>query len=153
MEAQIAKDFIDFLIEAKTKGYASGDSKKEEKDGSKTIIFSKGRYTYHDNYFGGEPYGGREIVSIDNKPFWMMVYYGRVIKGDTQKLYPFLQKALKTIPEWAPFRGDLEFKEGGLKYVNIVRQNFINNFFGEEQIFQGKELIYEMKYQGGLVDQ
>lgn len=153
METQITKEFIDFLIEAKTKGYASGDSKKMEKDGSKTITFSKGKYTYHDNYFGGEPYGGREIISIDGKPFWMMVYYGRVINGDVKKIYPFLQKALKTIPAWAPFRGDLEFEEGDLRYSNIPHQNFIYNFFGEEKIFQGKEMIYEMKYQGGLVDQ
>ncbi len=152
METKITKEFIDFLIEAKKRGYASGDQVKKEKDGSKTIIFSKGIYTYHDNYFGGEPYGGREVVFINGKPFWMMVYYGRVIKGDVNKIYPFLQKALQTITTDAPYRGDIEFEEDGFSYVNIY-SGYKHNFSGEEKIFQGKEMIYEAKYQGGLIDQ
>jgi hypothetical protein len=152
METQITKEFIDFLIEAKKNGYASGDSKKTEKDGSKTITFSKGRYSYNDNYFGGEPYGGREVVFIDGKAFWMMVYYGAVIEGDVKKIYPFLQKALRTIKDEAPYRGDIKFEEDEYKYTNIYSGN-VNSFSGLEMIFYKGKVIYEANYRGGLVDQ
>lgn len=35
----------------------------------------------NDNFFGGEPYGGREVVFYEEKPVWMMVYYGWVAEG------------------------------------------------------------------------
>ena len=53
-----------FILEAKHNTFASGDSslEKKEKDNSTSITYSKGEWEYNDNYFGGEPYGGREVV-------------------------------------------------------------------------------------------
>ena len=49
-----------FIHNASKNTYASGNEniKKKEKDNSTTIVYEKGDYKYHDNYFGGEPYGG-----------------------------------------------------------------------------------------------
>ncbi|HCU70338.1 MAG TPA: hypothetical protein DIC35_01115 [Candidatus Moranbacteria bacterium] len=70
----------EFLVKAKKATYAAGDAaqKAKEKDQSTTIIFEERDWKYHDNYFGGEPYGGREVVFFQNKPVYMMVYYGWV---------------------------------------------------------------------------
>lgn len=150
----VNENFINFLIKAKLSGYASGGEsnvKVKEKDGSKTISYSEGEYKYHDNYFGGEPYGGREVIFINNKPIWMMVYYGKIIKGDRREIYSFLQKALRTIPQIAPYRGDREVRDENFKYENTWNGN-IENFSGTETILFKEKKIYEASYLGGMVD-
>lgn len=59
-----------FIFEDSRATYASGDEsiKQKEPDGSTTITFKSGEYGFHDNYFGGEPYGGREVVFLNDKP-------------------------------------------------------------------------------------
>lgn len=53
-----------FLLDSNAAGYAGGESKKwvKESDQSTTIPFEQGPWKSHDNFFGGEPYGGRTIV-------------------------------------------------------------------------------------------
>lgn len=151
------KELCEFLVKAKKATYASGDSAKKtiEADKSTTIIFEDGNWKYHDNYFGGEPYGGREVVFFQNLPIYLMVYYGWVVEGvlDVNSVYKTLQGALSLIPEDKPFRGPEKFNQDGIKYTNIF-EGEIDNFFGEENITSkdGKE-IYKAKYIGGLVDQ
>lgn len=154
---QLLKGICAFIIEANQHGYAAGDqiAKVKEADHSTTIAYENGDWKYHDNYFGGEPYGGREVVFYQGKPVWMMVYYGQVNQGnDLKKVYAFLQEALRAIPEDNPFRGPRshisENKE--LEYVNNWTGN-ASSFSGTEKIFLNEDQIYEASYLGGLVDQ
>lgn len=143
-----------FLIRANRNGYGNTSIKPvDETDGSHTIIYKEKDWLFHDNYFGGEPFGGREVISHNNKPVWMMVYYGFVV--DTTPLaevYGFLKKALLNFKDDAPHRGPEKLEEGEWLYTNTVDIDF-SNFSGEEVItFKNKE-VYRAKYQGGLVDQ
>jgi len=146
-----------FLVKAKKSTYAAGEAAKKivEADKSSTLIFEDGDWKYHDNYFGGEPYGGREVVFFRDLPVYMMVYYGWVIEGvsDVQAVYKTLQGALTLIPEDKPFRGPKKYNLDGSEYVNVFKGE-IDNFFGEEIISSadGKE-IYKAKYIGGFVNQ
>jgi len=94
---------------------------------------------------------GTEDVIINNKPIWMMVYYGKIIKGDKREIYSFLQKALRTIPQIAPYRGDREVRDENFKYENTWNGN-IENFSGTETILFKEKKIYEASYLGGMVD-
>lgn len=147
----------DFLVKAKKSTYAAGDTAKQikEADKSTTLIFEDGDWKYHDNYFGGEPYGGREVVFYKNKPVYMMVYYGWVVEdvADIKLVYKTLQSALTLIPKDKPFRGPNKYSQEGLEYINAFKGE-IDNFSGEEIIRQvdGKE-IYKARYAGGLIDQ
>lgn len=145
-----------FLVKAKQSTYASGDEtiKVKERDGSTTLAFEDGDFKYHDNYFGGEPYGGREVVFYQGAPVYMMVYYGFVAKdaSDINSVYGILQKALSLIPEYYPYRGPLEFAEGDYKYSNEYSGE-VDNFSGREFIEHNGKTIYEASYIGGLVDQ
>lgn len=145
-----------FLVKAKTATYASGDDTKniKEENGSTTLIFEEGDFKYQDNYFGGEPYGGREIVFFQDKIVYIMVYYGKVNKEleDMKEVYGFLQKALTLIPEDKPYRGPKEYKENNLEYANNF-EGEIDNFSGEETIKKDNQEIYKAKYIGGFVDQ
>ena len=146
-----------FLVKAKKSTYAAGDvaQKIVEVDKSTTLVFENGDWKYHDNYFGGEPYGGREVVFFQGKPVYIMVYYGWVSEGvvNVQEVYKTLQGALTLIPEDKPFRGPEKYSQDGAEYINVFKGE-IDNFFGEEIIksAEGKE-IYRAKYIGGLVDQ
>jgi len=46
-------------MDAGRPGYAAGGSavKTREADHSTTIVLEHGDWKFHDNYFGGEPYG------------------------------------------------------------------------------------------------
>lgn len=150
-------ELCQFLVKAKKSTYAAGDTAQKivNEDKSTTLIFEDGDWKYHDNYFGGEPYGGREIVFYKGLPVYIMVYYGWVDESVTDfgAVYKVLQEALTLIPEDKPFRGPKEFISGDLFYKNTF-EGEIDNFFGEENISNknGKEL-FKAKYIGGLVDQ
>lgn len=147
------KEIKEFLIRANKNGYGNESVQETtESDGSHTITYSEGDWLFHDNFFGGEPFGGREVIFQKNKALWMMVYFGLISDSTLQKeIYTFLKKALLNFTEDLPYRGPKEMAEGAWKYTNYVTGDF-DSFFGEEVIFyEGKE-VYRAKYQGGLVD-
>lgn len=146
----------EFLIASNKAGYAGGEEKKwiKEPDGSTTIPYEKGDWKSHDNFFGGEPYGGRIVVFYKNLPVWMMVYYGWVAEGvESNPIYGVLHGALMQMPDEAPFRGPKEYKEGELVYSNDWNGD-VGRYSGEEQIKDmAGNLLYKANYFGGLVDQ
>lgn len=153
--AFVGKELIKFLVDANAAGYATGDDSnvKTEDDGPKTITFESGDFRMHDNFFGGEPYGGREVVFHKDKPHWIMVYYGAVeerIKPDD--VYGFLQESLKLMPEAAPFRGPENHERENMVYENSWDGD-VEQFKGRETIQVDGNQVYWAEYVGGLVDQ
>ena len=150
------KQLCEFLVKAKKAGYASGDkiNKIKEKNKSKTITFKDGDWIYNDNYFGGEPYGGREVVFFKNQPVFIMVYYGLVYEkvNNFKEVYKFLQEAITLIPTDKPFRGPKKYKRDDYLYENKFIGK-LTNFSGKEIVTLKGKKIYEAKYMGGLVDQ
>lgn len=144
-----------FIFDASRATYASGDEfiKENQPDKSTTIRYENGPYRFHDNYFGGEPYGGREVVFLDDKPVWMMVYYGLVHKDVPAKVvYPFLMESLSKTTIEMPYRGPVMYENGEFKYENKLDGD-IEKLSGTEKIYQNGVCIYEASYIGGLVDQ
>jgi len=161
-----------FKKEAHGAGYESENPKNEVKegDGSTTLWYESGDWKFHDNYFGGEPYGGRTVISYKNKPVWIMVYYGLLDNkvSDVNEAYVFLRKALRAKKDpparfaeasarrvgeaGESFRGPKEFSEGKFRYANNW-QGAIENYSGKEEIYLHGDLIYTAMYMGGLVDQ
>ena len=144
-----------FLTLANKAGYASGNRKSltKEKNHSTSISFKSDVWEFHDNYFGGEPYGGREVIFYKGRSVWMMVYYGSVDNSiKPEKIYPFLQKALGLFPEDYPYRGPAVFEEDGFIYKNNWSGE-INSFLGKEVIIKDNKEIYSASYIGGLIDQ
>lgn len=149
------KELCKFLVEAKKSTYAAGDLAEDviNKDDSTTLVFENADWKYHDNYFGGEPYGGREVVFFKNKPVYIMVYYGQVDSSvsNVKDVYAVLMNALKLIPESKPYRGPEEYSSGEYLYKNIFTGE-VDNFSGEESILKNNKEIYKAKYIGGFVD-
>lgn len=152
----------EFLYKAAKTTYASWDNslKKKEDDWSTTFFYEDGLRSYHDNYVGGEPFGGREIVFYDKKPYFIMTYYGRVVpesgfllhENGLETVYKFLQKSLTLVPKEYPYRWPRFYELDNFLYKNDFEWE-VNNFHGIESIsYQGIK-VYETRYVGGLVDQ
>lgn len=143
-----------FIFDASRATYASGDEsiKVKQPDGSTTIEFVEGDWVFHDNYFGGEPYGGREVVFYQGKPVWMMVYYGFVhIEIGNAEVYGVLMEALRNTTSETPYRGPKAFEKANWRYENNL-EGEVENFHGTEKIYHDGKCVYEASYIGGLVD-
>lgn len=149
------EDLKQYLITISKSGYATNDEKNwiKEADGSTTIVNNDWLWSMHDNFFGGEPYGGREVIFYERKPVWIMVYYGKVNEEieNHGEVYSFLQKSLKNTDPDFPLRGPKLFFGGGMQYINHWKGN-IDEFEGKEQIVKDGKEIYSASYRGGLVD-
>lgn len=145
-----------FLIAANKAGYASGKESqwKKEKDKSTTISFSLGDWYTHDNFFGGEPYGGRFVVFHKERPYWIMVYYGYIKENvsDINEVYKILREALKLMPKNLPLRGPKIFKLQKFTYKNKW-EGTLSSYSGKEEILSNGKKVYQANYMGGLVDQ
>lgn len=150
-----------FLDEANKAGYSAGESREwvKESDGSTTIAYESkdGLWRYHDNFFGGEPYGGREVVFREDKAVWMMVYYGEVIDKELNKneVYTFLRQALSQADPELPVRGPKELKETINDKEWLYETSWegdMTGFLGRESIKLNGQEIYYANYSGGPVD-
>ena len=143
-----------FLLKANLPHANGTANTKKEANGSRTIIFEDGKWSMEDNFFGGEPYGGQQVVFYDKKPYWICVYYGQVTKVDFEpdEVYDFLREALQYPKEGEPYRGPASYKKGNLEYQNKLEGD-ADSYNGKEVILEGGKQIYWAKYLGGLVDQ
>ncbi len=144
----------EFLIKFNEAGYASGNENAwtKELDSSTSIRYKNGEFEAHDNFFGGEPYGGREVVFFDNKPYWLMVYYGFVMENiDKNEIYKVLRNALMNQPKDFPVRGPKEIELDAMVYRNEWSGD-LEKFSGKEVILKDGKIVYEANYMGGLVD-
>ncbi len=143
-----------FLYHANMPHATGAANTHSETDGSRTITFSEGNFSMHDNFFGGEPYGGRMVISYQHAPVWMMVYYGQFTATDfvPNAVYGFLREALQHGPEEKPFRGPDSYRKDTFEYRNEVTGD-ISSYSGKEVILQNGTQIYWATYLSGLVDQ
>ena len=149
-------ELLRFLRDANQHGYAAGGAAetRREPDGSTTIAYASEGWSAHDSFFGGEPYGGRLVVSRAGRPVWIVVYYGRV-DGPAplvQPVYSFLQRALRAAPDDFPVRGPAELRGDDFTY-RCVHQGDVRGFRGEEAIEHRGGPVYAAWFSGGLVDQ
>lgn len=143
-----------FLLAANVEGYAEGDARTwtRELDGSLTISCVRGPWRLHDNFFGGEPYGGREVVFYGDRPVWMLVYYGWVApEWRPEPVYAFLKQALRRMPAECPLRGPTCFEDQHMVYRNTA-DGCVARFSGREEISSDGTQVYEARYAGGWVD-
>ena len=122
-------DLKHYLLKVAKRGYADKENERKwakQPDFSTTIRHTDGPWSMDDNFFGGEPYGGREV-------------------------YPCLQDALADPDEELPVRGPRTFEQGSMRY-EASWDGELGGFSGRERIFDGSQEIYTVSFVGGLVD-
>jgi len=136
-------------------GWADPNAEEETpKPGLKTITIKKGDWAYIDQYAGGEPFQGFEIVWFKDVPVWSMSYRGHWTSLDYTDMLKFVKKALECPPYDFPCRGPREWRTKempGWKYMNFWNGN-IKGFEGLEEIKFKRKRVGWTIYQGGLVN-
>jgi hypothetical protein len=161
MKNPIERDeLVAFLIEAKRCTYAAGGSGSEAVvtpvlPGSHQLEYQEGPWLYRDIYFGGAYFVGQEIVYAGSAPVWAMGYAGgfTAAVGDqteSGEIGAFLQAALRQVPPEQPYRGPALFRHGIYTYVNETEGD-VDRFSGVETISRGEEMVYQLRYSGGLL--
>src|SRR3990172_2948697 len=152
-----------FLVAAKKNTWASG-AEEEKRFGIKVLgpfvkEYKNCTLRYIDQYVGGEPFQGLEVVTITDqhsieKPIWAMSYRGtyRGAAKEHLAVNDILHQALKAIPVDAPFRGP--------QILENKRYFYCNTWNGDVAWFNGSEFIgdkvntnyvHSAEYWGGLV--
>lgn len=143
------EQLIAFRLEANVNTYAAymNETAATRLD-SHDFSYSRGAYTYHDTYVGGEQFAGEEAVWHEGVARYAMNYMGRVIGesfgGD------FLKEALRSANRQMPYRGPAEYRSGEYVYKCQVAGDF-QWFQGYEEIYCRNEKVYECYFHGGLL--
>src|ERR671918_380451 len=131
-------EFVEFLLRAKLKTYATGGEGNEHnlEDGTREMSYREGNFFYRDRYFGFNPFIGEEVIWDKDKVIWAMNYYGAVTDDSIPAgdVYHFLQKAMQQIRPDRPFRGPSEHRERDFLYQD-ESTGHVDQFSGEEKIF------------------
>ena len=146
-----------FFFQAMKNGYASSPAKGTiaELPGSKTITFQDGNLQLVDCWFAadnGRSFGNT-IIFKDEKPIWMMHYWGHYDKG----VISFLKKALAEnynrdhsfTYDFNGCRGPKLFNGVGMTYVNLIaHKSLFEEFAGHEEII-GDHIVRGWHYYHG----
>jgi hypothetical protein len=157
------KSLLAFIVKAHKNTYAAPQEikskykcKKPILEGHRDYDFVDGDFRYHDSYAGIHWAPGREVVFFKTRPVWCMSYQGKTAEGLSddfiEKIFGFLQSAMRNIDEKIPFRGPKIFqdKKNGFEYIFIMKGDY-QYFTGRESIvYKGKKVFFQDVI-GGLI--
>ena len=151
------QEFLQFLIEAKKRGYAGLDDEATVQPlipGSKQLEWRSAEFLYRDIYVGMARFAGQEMVFHAGKAVWSMVYEGGVTpicpSDKIRGIYALLRQGLSAVTLQYPWRGPPSLRIGGATYANIAAGN-LDAFNGVETIEQNGVIAYRLDYRGGWV--
>lgn len=135
-------------------GYA--DSNVEYEDNGKNgkiLTRTEGDWKYEDEFYGGEPYSGNEMLWFQGKDVFRCVYWGKVVEGiNFADVYDFLRRALKEGPSGiCVHRGPEKYTEGDLTYKNSCVGS-IEEFTQTEKIYLNDQEVYTANFIGGRIN-
>jgi hypothetical protein len=151
------QELIEFIHEAGLHTYADPNAPKRAtpyRPSCEEYEYVRGDWKYLDSYAWMRDGGGAEIVYYQDKPVWVMNYYGFLTdqKADSKEVYSFLHEALRLRHPVLPVRGDaLADPVRKLRYEVIFERDEVSTFSGVERIYKDEALVYECFFHGGSV--
>ena len=144
----------DFIIRAKAATYVgSGQKLLPYRLGSHDLQFSEGDWAYHDSYLGESDFIGEEIVYYQRQVVWGMNYLGVILQPDrisSAQAGQVIKVSLTRLYEEGRFLGGFEHTVDDLHYVDTSEGDF-QLFHGREWIERDGQIVYELRYHGGIV--
>ncbi len=143
-----------FIVAAKTATYVgSGSPVQSCRPGSHDLSFEQGPFRYLDSYFGGTDFIGEEVVYMDDVPAWAMNYYGYILqpaKITGAETGAMIKTSLSKMYAEGRFLGGWDFEQDELSYHDRS-EGSLTHFSGREWIERNGEMVYELRYHGGLI--
>ena len=132
-----------FIVRAKAATYVGGGAKSlSYRPGSHDLQFHEGAFSYLDSYFGGTDFLGQEVVYFEEKPVWVMNYYGRILELSlitAEEAGQIVQESLSRMYEEGRFLGGFEHSTRNSTYVD-TSEGDITSFTGREWIMRENDL-------------
>jgi hypothetical protein len=159
MEQQPMQDFSleqlnAFIVQAKAATYVGGGAKSlAYRPGSHDLQFHQGGLSYLDSYFGGTDFLGQEVVYFEDRPVWVMNYYGRVLEPaliSAVEAGRIIQESLSKMYQEGRFLGGFQHSTQSGTYTD-TSEGDVSSFRGHEWIVRQGVRVYELFYHGGLV--
>lgn len=144
-----------FLLRAKRAIHAEHDGNggiQPDVNGSRRAEYREGDLLFRDESYGYALFSGEQHVRYLDRPLWVMRYAGGVVDefADSPALYTFLHEALTHGTADRPFRGPEHYTRGACVYADTTTGD-VAGFYGVETVLLNGRLVYELRYNGGLV--
>jgi len=143
-----------FIIRAKAATYVgNGQKLLPYRLGSHDLQFVEGDWAYHDSYLGESDFIGEEIVYYQRQVVWGMNYLGVILQPDrisSAQAGQVIKVSLTRLYEEGRFLGGFEHTVDDLHYVDTSEGDF-QLFHGREWIERDGQIVYELRYHGGIV--
>jgi hypothetical protein len=143
-----------FIIRAKAATYVgSGQRLLPYRLGSYDLQFVDGDWAYHDSYLGESDFIGEEIVYYQRQIVWGMNYFGVILQPDritSAQAGHVIKVSLTRLYQEGRFLGGFECTVEDLRYVD-TSEGDVQLFHGKEWIEREGQIVYELRYHGGLV--
>ncbi|HSD85112.1 MAG TPA: DUF5680 domain-containing protein [Anaerolineae bacterium] len=144
----------DFIIRAKAATYVgNGQKLLPYRLGSHDLQFVDGDWAYHDSYVGESDFIGEEIVYFQRQVVWGMNYFGYLLQPDrisSAQAGHVIRVSLTRLYQEGRFLGGFAHIVDGLRYVD-TNEGDVQLFHGKEWIEREGQIIYELRYHGGLI--
>jgi hypothetical protein len=143
-----------FIVRAKAASYVGGGQKLlPYRLGSYDLQFIDGDWAYHDSYLGESDFIGEEIIYYQGQVAWGMNYFGVILQPDrisSAQAGHVIKVSLTRLYQEGRFLGGFEYTVDGLRYIDTNEGDF-RLFHGKEWIEHEGQIVYELRYHGGLV--
>lgn len=143
-----------FIIKAKRATYVgSGQKLLSYRLGSQDLQFFDGDWAYHDSYVGESDFMGEEIVYYHKTPVWGENYFGYLLKPakiTSAQAGQVIKASLTAMYAENRFLGGFQYTLDQFRYIDTNEGDF-RRFHGKEWIETNGEVVYELRYHGGLI--
>jgi len=156
MQLKSSQELINFILLAKQAAYVGGGSRLlPYRLGSHDLQFFKDDWAYHDSYLGEGDFIGEEIVYYCSKVIWGMNYFGRILRPEkitSAQAGAIIQQSLSKMYQLGRFLGGFQHSIGEFNYTDTNDGDPLY-FTGREWIDLKGEMVYQLVYHGGLVNE
>jgi len=156
MQLNSNQEMINFILLAKQASYVGGGNKLlPYRLGSHDLQFFKDDWAYHDCYLGESDFIGEEIVYYRGKVVWGMNYFGRILQPEkitSAQAGAIIQQSLSKMYQSGRFLGGFQYTVGEFSYTDTNEGDPLY-FTGREWIDLKGEMVYQLLYHGGMVNE
>lgn len=149
------KELIKFLLKARTKTYAGGDTDKVEPPinrGSTQLEYEERNFFYRDIYYPKKnSFYGEEVIRYKNIPIWNMSYSGDWSTMTEKEIDKILRGALIANADTTRTNKKVEWLKDNFVY-KCDGKGTINEFSGVETITKDSKQVYRLDYKGGIIN-
>jgi hypothetical protein len=156
MQPKFLQDLLNFILRAKQATYVGGGKKlMPYRLGSHDLQFFMDDWAYHDSYLGESDFIGEEIIYFHGKVVWGMNYFGRILRPEritAAQAGTIIKESLSKLYQSGRFLGGFNHTLDEFTYIDTNDGDPLY-FTGKEWIELKGEIVYQLVYHGGLVNE